>query len=145
MSGTKMQKIILDTNVLISALISSNSFPGLIINDLVLEKKVQVCISGEIIKEYFEVIKRPKFSSYKMFLVNADLVINYLIEIATNFSPNRKIHLIKDDSDNKFLELAIESKADFLITGNTNDFKIDAIEKTRIVTPAKYWNQFRPK
>lgn len=58
-----MQKLILDTNVLISALISSNSFPGLIIIDLVLEKKVQVCISGEIIKEYFEVIKRPKFSS----------------------------------------------------------------------------------
>ena len=56
MSGTKMQKIILDTNVIISALISSNGFPGLIVSNLVIEMKVQVCISDEIINEYFEVI-----------------------------------------------------------------------------------------
>lgn len=145
MSGTEMQKIILDTNVIISALISSNGLPGFIVSDLVLEKKVQVCISDEIINEYFEVIKRPKFSNYKFFLINAELVINYLVEFSTKFSPPHKVHLIKDESDNKFLELALESKADILITGNTNDFKLDTIGKTSIVSPTKYWNQFRPK
>lgn len=140
-----MQKIILDTNVIISALISSNGISGLIINNLVLEKRVQVCTSDEVTKEYFDVIKRPKFSANKMFLVNAEMVISYINEIATNFSPHYKVHLIKDDSDNKFLELALESKADFLLTGNTNDFKIEKIGRTKIVPPAKYWNQFRPK
>ncbi len=45
-----MQKIILDTNVIVSALIS-NSVPTKILYDLVLTQKVKTCLSEEI---YFE-------------------------------------------------------------------------------------------
>ena len=37
------------------------------------------------------------------------------------------------------LELAYESKADFIITGNTNDFTISEYLHTKIVTPREFW------
>jgi predicted nucleic acid-binding protein len=42
------------------------------------------------------------------------------------------------------LELAEESKADFIITGNTNDFTMNKHKKTKIVTPKEYWENYRP-
>ena len=56
-----MQKIVIDTNVIVSALIQ-RSFPYHIINELFIENKVQLCVSDELLAEYFEVLKRPKFS-----------------------------------------------------------------------------------
>lgn len=55
-----MQKLILDTNVIVSALIS-NSIPTKILYELVLTKRVEVCLSEEIFAEYIEVLNRDKF------------------------------------------------------------------------------------
>lgn len=137
-----MQKIILDTNVIVSALLS-NGIPSQIINELVLERKVLVCISEEVLEEYFEVLARPKFSKIRSFKAKADLVLTVIDDIAEKYSPNVKIDLIKDVSDNKFLELALASQADYIITGNTSDFTMERFEKTVVTTPRQYWDGFR--
>ena len=137
-----MQKIILDTNVIVSALLS-NGIPSQIINELVLERKVLVCISEEVLEEYFEVLARPKFSKIRGFKAKADLVLTVIDDIAEKYSPNLKIDLIQDASDNKFLELALASQADYLITGNTSDFTMERFEKTVVTTPRQYWDDFR--
>lgn len=49
-----MQKIVIDTNVIVSALIQKN-YPYLIINDLFIEDKFQLCVSDELLTEYYEV------------------------------------------------------------------------------------------
>lgn len=46
-----MQKLILDTNVIVSGLIS-NSIPTKILYELVLTRKVELCLSEEILDEY---------------------------------------------------------------------------------------------
>jgi predicted nucleic acid-binding protein len=51
--------------------------------------------------------------------------------------------LMKDD--NMFLELADECMADFIITGNTNDFTFSAYKQTKIVNPKEYWENHAPK
>jgi len=43
------------------------------------------------------------------------------------------------------LDLAAASSADYLITGNTNDFQITEFEYTRILTPKEYWDSFEMK
>nr|AGS53598.1 hypothetical protein [uncultured bacterium contig00070] len=58
--------------------------------------------------------------------------------------PTSNIDLLSDKDDNMFLELAEESEADFLITGNINDFTISEYKKTLIVTPKQYWENHRP-
>ena len=56
-----MQKLILDTNVIVSALISK-SIPTKILYELVLTSKVETCLSDEIFAEYIEVMNREKFT-----------------------------------------------------------------------------------
>jgi predicted nucleic acid-binding protein len=60
------------------------------------------------------------------------------------FFPRTKLTIISDKDDNKFLELASECKANFLITGNTNDFTKKKYKRTKIVTPKEYWENHQP-
>ncbi len=55
-----MQKVILDTNVVVSALLS-NSVPSSIMYELVLTRTVEVCLSEEVVAEYVAVLARDKF------------------------------------------------------------------------------------
>jgi predicted nucleic acid-binding protein len=49
---------------------------------------------------------------------------------------------IKDTSDNMLLELTDESCADFLITGNTNDFTISHYKNTLILSLHSFWENY---
>jgi len=138
-----MQKIVLDTNVIVSALIS-NSYPKQILYDIVFDRKVANCISNEILEEYIEVLNREKFEKFSNFKNNAEVVINKLIEISIFYLPIEKITIISDFADNKFLEVAKESMADYLITGNFRDFSFDNFENTKIVSPKEFIETFGP-
>ena len=135
-----MQKLIIDTNVLVSALIQK-SYPNFILFNCVLEKRFEVCISHELLEEYFEVISRPKFSKYPDFLMKAEFVISQIESIAAKYSPRYRFDIIADSADNRLLELAYESKADFIITGNTNDFTMAEFKGTKIISPKGFWEQ----
>ena len=135
-----MQKIVLDTNVVVASLIS-NGIPFKIINELAFENKVTVCISGPIFEEYVEVLSRPKFSVFKDFKSRAETFITKIQEVAVKFSPDIKLNVISDEADNRFLELSVYAKADYLITGNTNDFTENKYENVDIVTPREYWDK----
>ncbi len=139
-----MQRIVLDTNVLVSALIS-RSYPAMIVEELVLEERVEICISDEVMEEYVEVLRRPKFDRFANFRVNADILLNHIEEIGTRFIPSQKVEVLTDIDDNKFLELAIEADANFVITGNTKHFTLDKFENTLILTPADYWENYGSK
>lgn len=139
-----MQKLILDTNVIVSALIS-NSIPTQILYDLVLTEKVKTCLSDEIFAEYIEVLSRDKFAKFANFKAKAEIVLNKLRDISTFYKTDRKVDILTDTSDNKFLELAAVCFADYLVTGNTLDFTITEFEYTRILTPRDYWDNFAPK
>jgi putative PIN family toxin of toxin-antitoxin system len=130
-------KVILDTNILVSALISVGN-PSFILEKVIDDDRIQICISTSVFEEYLEVLARPKFQKSPSFIENATLVLHFLKNSALSFDPKRKVELLKDKSDNKFLELALESKADFLITGNTQDFKIASFRNTKIMTPKEF-------
>jgi putative PIN family toxin of toxin-antitoxin system len=118
-----MQKIILDTNVLVSGLIQK-SYPYLIIYEVFSSDKIELCISDMLMFEYYEVLNRKKFSRYPDFLIKAEALLVDIERKATLFKPTTILNIIDDSADNRLLELAEECEADFLITGNTNDFKI---------------------
>ncbi|NEW83551.1 MAG: putative toxin-antitoxin system toxin component, PIN family [Mariniphaga sp.] len=137
-----MQKIIIDTNVLVSALIQ-RSYPNFIVYYCVLENLVEVCTSDALVEEYLDVLNRPKFSKYPDFLNKAEFVLAQIESKAINFLPKERFEIIIDKNDNRLLELASEANADFIITGNTNDFTMSYFKGTRIVSPKEYWDNFR--
>ena len=139
-----MQKVVIDTNVIVSALIQKN-YPYLIIKELFLEGKIIVCISEELMQEYFEVLSRPKFARFPDFTSGAKSVLAGIGSKAELFNPEIKLDIISDQDDNMILELADESKADFIITVNTKDFTMSAYKNTKIVTPREYWEYHKPE
>ena len=138
-----MQKIVIDTNVFVSALIQRN-YPYYILNDLVLDNKITLCVSEELLAEYFEVLARPKFSKFQDFFARAESLLVYIENKAMVFQPKIKLNIISDFDDNKIIELADECNADFIITGNTNDFTFSSYKNTKILTPTDYWENHKP-
>lgn len=56
-----MIRLVLDTNILISALLTSQGVPAQVLSSCLLEPDLQLCISADIYAEYEEVLRRPKF------------------------------------------------------------------------------------
>ena len=106
--------IVLDTNVLISALWSANSKPGAIIN-AVLARRFSVCYDYRILDEYAQVLRRPKFK-FSEWEINTllDPIIKNGISVIPNPLPN--VPFI-DESDKKFFEVAQFCDA-YVVTGN---------------------------
>lgn len=132
-----MHKIVLDTNIVISAIISLG-YPYKILHDLVATEKVKICLSEQILNEYTEVITRTKFAKYSNFKQNALLIVTNIKRVGKLHKPNIQLNIISDKADNRFLELATFSKADFLITGNTNHFTMTEFEGVKIISPKDY-------
>ena len=139
-----MQRIIIDTNVIVSSFIQRN-YPYLITNELFIEQKFQLCISDELIAEYYEVLARPKFSRFLDFFNRAEALLAEIESKATKYAPKITLDLISDADDNMILELADECVADFVITGNTNDFTFPEYKQTKIVSPKEYWELHQPR
>lgn len=138
-----MQKIVIDTNVIVSAIIQ-RGYPNLIIHELFIEQKFQLCVSDDLLTEYFEVLSRPKFSKFPDFYIRAETLLVEIASRATKYVPTIKLALITDVDDNMILELADECLADFVITGNTKDFTFPTYKQTKIVTPKEYWDNHHP-
>jgi uncharacterized protein len=136
-----MQKVVLDTNVLVSAFIQ-RSYPSFIIYELVFGRKIQLCISPELAIEYHEVLNRSKFSRYPEFLNKAETLLAIIETTAIVYRPKSRVDILSDKDDNKLLELASECKADFLVTCNSTDFTIKKYKSAKIVTPKEYWEKY---
>lgn len=132
-----MQRIVLDTNVLVSALIGS-SFPKFILYRLVLDKQIALCLSSEVFEEYETVLSRERFAKFSGFTEESKIVLNKLSEMSLLFYPIEKETIIKDKTDNKFIELAVDANAEVIVTGNHNDFDIEVYKGIQIMSPKKY-------
>src|SRR5690554_2462396 len=112
----KSKKVILDTNIWIHFLISKKLTA---FDDLIASKKITLIFSIELLEEFVSVVKRPKFK--KLF---SQRDIERLLEVFDQFAKlvtvTSKVELCRDQKDNFLLNLAIDSKADFLITGDSD-------------------------
>jgi putative PIN family toxin of toxin-antitoxin system len=73
----KMQKVIIDTNVIVSSLIQK-SFPYKIMYELFIEDKMELCVPKALMKEYYDVLRRPKFAIYYVLLQGQNYCLTIL-------------------------------------------------------------------
>ncbi len=131
-----MIRVVLDTNVVISALLKEGSAPALILS-LVLNGHIPLRVTEEIFAEYTGVLSREKFQDLDQASVKK--VLLSIKRKSIWVSPSTKIDVIKiDPEDNKFLECALEAKAQYLITGNRKHFPMAHYDKTRIMSPGDF-------
>lgn len=122
---------VIDTNVLVSALLSLNPYSAtvLVVNAI---SKTGICplYNYEIITEYKDVLSRAKFN----FPAQAvESIINKILEIGTNANRVYSPEIFQDADDVVFYEVALSKEDAFLVTGNTKHFPKNPI----VVTPAE--------
>lgn len=137
-----MQKVAIDTNVIVSSLLQ-RSYPYQIMYELFVDDKFELCISDQLLQEYYDVLARAKFARFPDFLGRAESLLADIESKAKKFTPQRKIDIMSDKDDNLILELADECSADFIITGNTNDFTFSDFGTTKIVSPRAFWELYQ--
>jgi putative PIN family toxin of toxin-antitoxin system len=123
-------KIVLDTNIIVSAFINPEGPPGEIIS-LILTNKLTVCYNNKIFAEYTEVLKKSKFD------FDSILVDGFLDFIKENgeyvVAELQKIKFV-DEDDKKFYDVYKSSDANCIITGNKKHFP----KEKNIITPREY-------
>jgi len=104
---------------------------------LVLRGDCTLCVTEAIFLEYEEVLGRGKFK--KLDQAGVGEFLSMLRKRALWVVPKVTIDdVTKDPDDNAFLECALESKADFLITGNIHHFPEKKFRHASIVTPSEF-------
>jgi len=112
-----MIKAVIDTNILVSALLSPSGSPAKVL-DHVLNGNVVMCYDSRMIAEYQQVLLRPKFGFDKKAVRQ---VIDFIVHSGISVVPVPILDAFEDEDDKMFYEVAKTAKA-YLVTGNAKHF-----------------------
>jgi uncharacterized protein len=121
-------RVVVDTNVLVSALMSPSGLPAILLL-LAIQRQFQIYVSAEVLAEYEDVLRRPEL---KLRLGEVDTAMQQIKAIAQPVAPARRLRISTDETDNRFYECAEAAAADYLVTGNRRHFKHD-LPPTKII------------
>ncbi|MBR4368306.1 MAG: putative toxin-antitoxin system toxin component, PIN family [Prevotella sp.] len=123
---------VIDTNVLVSALITHNSEAATAkVVSLLVEGDFIPLYDGKIIEEYQEVLHRTKFN---LLPGVADSLISFILEHGIESSRTAFMESMPDEDDRVFYEVALSHEESFLVTGNLKHYP----QTPKIITPADF-------
>ena len=131
-------RVVVDTNVLVSGLLTPFGAPGVIVS-FVVGGRLQLCYDARILAEYDDVLRRPSFGfkeedvAFLLAQVRAqgELVVPVPLSVR-----------LPHADDEPFLEVAEAAMAEFLVTGNLRHFAVNGRKSTRVVSPREFLDQF---
>jgi len=127
-------RIVLDTNVLVSGVLSPHGPPGRCL-DLILEGDLILLFDDRILAEYRDVLLRPRFD---LIAKDVMVLIDYLTAGGQPISASPLDRSLPDPDDLPFLEVAVAGSADALVTGNARHFPKEATSPgVEILAPAR--------
>ena len=128
-------RVVMDTNILVSAMLSSRSVPG-----DALRLAAQTCIllaSEATMAEAEEVFRRSKFDALVPPAARARFLVRY--REAAKFIPIvSRIEVCRDARDNKFVHLAIDGGAELIVTGDEDLLVLDPFQGVRVLSPRSF-------
>lgn len=129
-------KAVFDTNILVSALVFPGGRGEAALWRIVKEQD-QLIISRPILDELLGILAR-KFARDAEELAHAGV---FLSELGTLVEPRQRLHVVKDDPDNRILECAIAGRADVIVTGDKALLKLREYRDVRILSLQKYLDE----
>ena len=128
-------RLVLDTNVVVSALLLAGSIPRQAFDKALTEGTV--LISVPILLELAEVLHRKQFNKYLLEEERMRFLVGLLKE-SELFETTEAITECRDPKDNKFLELAFCGKADCIISGDDDLLVLNPFREIPIITPREF-------
>jgi len=100
------------------------------------EGKVCLITSEEIVNEICRTLAYPRLKRvYEDADISQQQIIEAVLQVAKLVDVTTKIHVVREDpADDKFLECAVDSKADYIVSGDGHLLKIGRYKRTRIVS-----------
>lgn len=132
---TSGERVVVDTNALISRLLLPTSVPGQAVRKAVDE--AQILVSEATIEELADVLSRAKFDPY-ITIEERQEFLRRLGRIAEMVPVVHVIRACRDPEDDKFLELAVNGAADLIVTGDNDLLVLHPFRDIPILTPASY-------
>jgi putative PIN family toxin of toxin-antitoxin system len=129
-----MIRVVLDTNILVSALLQPQGVPARTFLISLAGTTAQLCVSGDIYAEYEEVIRRAKFNRTEAVI---EAALRAIRQHGFWVKPSEKVHACSDADDDIFLECAQAARAHYLVTGNLKHFPAKWAD-AQIVTPRQF-------
>lgn len=132
----RADRLVVDSNVLISALLSPTGTPRYVLDQLAAEAST-LLFSQESFAELAVRLAKPKFDPYRSIEQMASF-LDWLAELGEWVEPALRIEACRDNDDDKFLAIALSGEAGCLITGDFDLLVLDPFENLPILTPARF-------
>ena len=132
-----MIKVVLDTNIYISGILFAGK-PREVL-DLAIKGKIHVFISPDILSELRDVLSRKKFGFSPE---HVDIIIREIESITTMVNPAKKYSIVSHDSDNIIIDCAMESRVEYIITGDNDLLCLNKYKSVTIINPALFIEEY---
>ncbi len=129
------ERIVVDTNALISRLLLPSSVPGQAVRKAV--DQGLLLVSEATMNELADVLSRPKFDRY-ISLNDRQQFLRLLGRLAEFVPIIYPVRECRDPKDDKFLEVALNGKAELMLTGDADLLALNPWRGIRIVSPGNY-------
>ena len=131
----KIKKVVLDTNILVSALLFRGKLSKIV--DLWEKGEIIPVISRETFEEFKNVLTYPKFSlpemEIKTIIEENILPFFEVVEVA-----NKVSGACRDPEDDKFISCAISASADFIVSGDKDLCELSKYKSVKIINAAEF-------
>jgi len=131
-----MQNIVIDTNVLVSALISPSGTSGKVLESIFVNENVCICYSDDIIDEYNKVLNMGHFKRYNFDTKRKKQIILDIVKLGQKTTPIISKTRLPDEDDRIFYDAAKASDS-IILTWNKKHFP----KKSSTLTPTEYMNK----
>ena len=132
-------KIVLDTNVLVSGLLTPFGSSGEIVR-MLFSGELTLHIDARILSEYQDVLSRPKLMFNKD---QSSILVDFIKQYAHFISSSPLKNHLPDPDDEPFLEVAVAGDVKSLVTGNTAHYPVSLREGINVHSPSEFIEFYR--
>jgi len=125
-------RVVVDTNVLVSAALKDESLPALVVR--LVERRHTMLKSATTEQEILQVVARPQLA--RLIALPFYEWLSRMLEAAELVAITETVAACRDPKDDKFLELAINGKAEIIVSGDADLLALNPFRGIPIVTPA---------
>lgn len=137
MTVTTRYRVVIDTSTFISAAITGG-IPAAVL-DTVYMREYTLLFSFETYNELYEVLHRPKFNRY-VDLGERRKFLESVQEVAEWVSVSSNIRMCRDSKDDKFLAVALDGKADYVISSDQDLYGLERFKSIPIPAPREFYD-----
>jgi len=133
-NASRRARVVLDTNVVVSALISLHGPPARLLDNII-SGNLHLLWDDRILDEYQEVLHRPRFAFPPRRVAD---FLEYVEAAGERVTTPTRQPTLPDPTDHMFLEVACAGQANALITGNKKHFPAGACKPVQVFSPQEF-------